>query len=133
METALKSISSTIDTAWENWPYTPITDRPYQKSNLLFAQPDNNEYGSAYREQGIYQVTLLYPLLVGPAAADARANVIRSLFPRGSSFTHGGIVVIIDRTPEITPGKNHGDRWGKADGDRWAVTIKIRWFAHVSN
>lgn len=123
LETALNGMSPALSTAFENAAFAPVSGTAYQKVNLLTAEPDNSAYGSHYIEQGIFQVTLMYPLQTGPAAAAARAELIRSTFYRGASFTSGGISVIVNKTPSISP--------GSVDGDRWMVPVKISWFAYV--
>lgn len=124
LQSAVADISGSISVAWENATFTPVNGIPYQKVNLLFAQPDNSEYGSNYTELGYLQITLMYPLLEGTIEIDERADLIKSAFQRGSSFTADGYTVVVDRTPEISGGAR--------DTDRWSVTIKIRWHANVS-
>ena len=70
------------------------------------------------------QVTLRYPLNTGPAAAAARAEAIRTAFPRGLSLTSGAVKVTVSDTPEILP--------AYIDGDRYAVPVRIRFFSHVA-
>lgn len=123
LETALKTVSSGFATAWENTNFEPKNGVPYQIVNLLFAQPDNPEYGTGYREQGIFQVTIMYPLLTGTKDSTDRADLLRNTFERGKSFSSGSVSVIIDRTPEVVAGRR--------DGDRWAVVVKIRWHADI--
>lgn len=93
-------------TAWENMSFPKHAGQvPYQRVNLLPARPSNPTFGgNHYREIGIFQVTLVYPMQQGTGDVVARAELIRSTFPRGSSFSNGGIVVNLDRTPEIWPG-----------------------------
>lgn len=89
-------------TAWENTAFAPVPRVPYQRVHLLPASPDNPTMGDKfYREQGLYQITLVYPVQIGSAAIMTRAELIRSTFPRGASFSNGGITVYIDRTPQI--------------------------------
>jgi hypothetical protein len=76
-----------------------------------------------YREQGIFQITLLYPLQAGTATAAARAQLIRTTFKRGLSMTSGTIKVKVMATPEISS--------GRVDGDRFSVPVKIRWQADI--
>jgi len=122
LETKLNAITPALATAWQNDPYTPVPGTPYQQVYLLPAKPENPTMGDAfYREQGILQVTLMYPLQVGPGTAEARADVIRTAFSRGTSMLSGSVTVIVEQTPEISA--------GRVDGDRWAVPVKIRWFA----
>ena len=122
LETALNGMSA-LATAWENVPYTPITGTAYQQVNILFAEPDNVEYGRTYRELGYMQVKLMYPLEKGSSAAMTRAELIRSTFYRGASFTNSGVTVIIDKTPEISA--------GSIEIDRYAIPVKIRFFSNV--
>lgn len=123
LETALSGMT-TLATAWENIEYAPIAGTPYQQVNILFAEPDNIEYGSNHRELGYMQVKLMYPLKNGSLTAITRAELIRSTFYRGASFTSSGVTVIIERTPEISA--------GSVEGDRWAIPVKIRFFANIN-
>ena len=108
----------------ENVPYDPVPDRPYCAAYLLVAEPGNPTLGEAYhKEQGVMQVNLQYPPLVGTLACALRAEAIRALFKRGSAFSDGGVTVQIDRTPEI-------DRGEQVDG-RWMQIVRIRWHADI--
>ena len=124
LETKLNSMTPALSTAWENVPFTPVSGTPYQAAYLLPATPANPTMGDGYyREQGIFQVTLMYPLQAGPKTAADRAELIRAAFKRGTSMTSGGITTIIERTPEIGQ--------GRVDGDRWMQIVRIRWFAGI--
>ncbi len=123
LETALNGMAA-LSTNWENAAFTPVAGTPYQQVNILFAEPDNAEYGRTYRELGYMQIRLMYPLQVGAVTAITRAELIRSTFYRGASFTASGVTVVIERTPEIGA--------GIVDGDRWALTVKIRFYANIS-
>jgi hypothetical protein len=125
LEQRLNAMSPALAAAWENATFTPQTDVPYQKVNLLRATPDNPMYGPAHVASGFLQITLMYPQSAGPAPAEARAELVRTTFPRGSSMTSGGITVTVQKTPEIGP--------GMPDGDRWALPVRIRYFANVTN
>ncbi len=125
LETALNGMSPLLITAWENAAFSPpAATTPYQQVNILFAEPENPTYGgSFYRERGILQVTLLYPLQSGPNAAEARAELIRSTFYRGANFINSGVTVTVEKTPEISP--------GIVDGGMWRVPVKIRFYANI--
>lgn len=124
LETALAAMSPALATAWENVPFTPPAAAvPYQAAYLIPAAPDNAEFGSAHFEQGIFQVSLFYPLQAGSNAAAARAEMLRALFKRGASFTSSGVTVTVDRTPEVSQ--------GTVDGDRWFLPVKIRVSAYI--
>ena len=124
LETKLKAITPVLATAWENGAYTPVPGTAYQQVYLLTATPENPTLGDAfYREHGILQITLMYPLKAGSNAATTRAELIRTAFKRGTTLTSGTVSVIIERTPEIGQ--------GRVDGDRWALPVKIRWYAGI--
>lgn len=124
LETALNAMTPALSTAWENGPFTPINGTAYQRVNLLTAEPENPSIGNTlYREIGILQITLMYPKDTGSGGANARAELIRTTFKRGNSFTKDGVKVIVERTPEVSP--------GRVDGDRWSVPVRVRWYANV--
>lgn len=123
LETALNSMSPAVSTAWENVAFTPVAGTAYQRVDVLFAEPANEEYGAGHREQGYMQVKLMYPLQVGTGTVAARAELIRTTFYRGASFTSGGVTVIVERTPEVSP--------GSVEGDRYAIPVKVRFFANI--
>ena len=123
LETALAAMTPSLATAYENAPFT-VPSGAYQRCAVLFAEPAVTEMsGTHHREQGYMQVTLCYPLGAGAGAAQARAELIRSTFYRGRTFTSGSVSVIIERHPEIIP--------GRADDDRFIVPVKIRFFANI--
>ena len=125
LEIALASITPEIATAWESVAFEPTPGIPYQAVNLLFAEPENPTMGGDFhRERGIIQITLAYPIDEGPQALEARAQLIRDAFPRAQTFTRNAITVIIEKTPEISP--------GQIDGDRRRVPVKIRFFANIT-
>ena len=125
LETALNAMSPSLATSWENQNFTPpALSTPYQVVNVLFAKPDNTAFGQPYQELGFMQVKLMYPVGAGTAAVNARAELIRSTFTRGTSFTSGGITTMILSTPEIQP--------GNAEDGRFAVVVSIPFFANIN-
>lgn len=124
LETGLNSITPALATAWENAKFTPTEGTPYQRVSLLFAEPDNIEYGSVFRQNGIMQVSLFYPLLTGTSTASTRAELLRSTFKRGNTYTSGSVKVNISNTPAI--------KQGRVDGDRWMIPVDIRFFSHIT-
>ncbi len=121
LESAVKAMTPVLDTAWENGPYTPKADVAFQKVTVAFAQPGNDEIGPAFQERGYLQIQLAYPAGVGAGDAVARADLIRATFARGTSATNAGQSVLINRTPQILPGFN--------DGDRYYLTVRVPFFA----
>lgn len=125
LETALNAMSPALGTAFENGPvYVPATGTPYQRVNLILAEPSNNENNRYHMERGFLQVTLCYPQGAGPGAAAARAELIRATFYRGASFVSGSVTVTIDRTPEIAP--------AQIVDDRYVIPVRIRFYAHIT-
>jgi hypothetical protein len=129
LEQALVAVDITISTAWENSVFIPINGIPYQVVDLLLADPENPTIGSPvvpqfYREKGIFQVTLKYPINTGPKDAYTKVQALRDAFPYRKAFTSGSMTVIVLRTPTVSP--------GRIDGDRWSVPVKIPFFANVS-
>lgn len=122
LETALNAMSPALATAWRNTPFTPTAGTPYQRVAFLYADPDNPVFGAGHQERGYMQIDLMYPMGAGPATAAARAELLRTTFARGSSFTASGTTPIIERTPSISD--------GVIEGDRWKVTVKIRFYVN---
>lgn len=124
LEAKLNAMTPALATVWQNVSYTPITGTPYQACFLLPATPSNLTLGDGfYREQGIFQISLFYPLLEGAQDAEARAQLIRTAFKRGTAMISGSVSVLVDTTPEIGQ--------GRADDDRWHVPVKIRFSAGI--
>jgi hypothetical protein len=125
LETALQAISSDIDVAWENTGYTPNPETPYLKTYLLPARPEDITIGAGYRrESGIFQVNINYPIQQGSGDALTRAELIKSAFPRGATFSSGGITVHIGETPEII---------GAFETTHYTLPVKIRYWADIFN
>lgn len=125
LEEALAGMSPALATAPENESFAPAEGTPYQRVTMLLAEPVNAEIGRAglHREEGFLQVDLKYPLNRGSGAAATRAELIRSTFYRGASFTASGVTVNIERTPEIMP--------GRVEEDRYVVPVRIRFYSHI--
>ncbi len=125
LSAALNSITPALVTALNNVAYVPpAVSVPYQAAWVLFARPDNREYGPNYREIGFMQIDLMYPLAMGDGAARVRGQLIRETFYNGVSFESDGVAVTIAGTPEIGA--------GMADGSRWKVIVKIPFFANIN-
>ena len=120
LESALDGMTPAIQTAWQNVPFIPVVGTPYQRATLLLAEPDNREFGASFQEQGFLQVDLCYPQSVGSNAVEARAELLRNTFKRGTTIGS----LMITATPEIKPAYN--------DGDRYVVPVRIRFHIYIS-
>jgi hypothetical protein len=123
VEAATTAMSPSLPTAWQNVPFTPVSGTAYQRVEWMFARPTNNEFGANYRQDAICQVTLCYPAGQGPATIETRAELMKTTFKRGNSFTSGGMTVVISDTPEVMP--------AYVDGDRFCIPVRIRVYAHL--
>ncbi|CAB4131771.1 Protein of unknown function DUF4128 [uncultured Caudovirales phage] len=124
LEVKLASVLPPLSTAWENDPFEPQADVPYQEAYLLFAKPENPTMGDGfYRQRGILQITLRYPLNAGPKDVGERAELLRETFHRGLSVVANGVRTTIDETPEV-PG-------GSIVGDRYVIVMRVRFYADL--
>lgn len=113
-------------TSFQNAIFQPVSGIPHQEVHMVPFKPDEPTQGAGYyREHGLFQVTLVYPLGVGTGALLARAEQIRSSFRRGSSFASDGVTVQIPDTPEF----------GHLDGseDSVRMPVKIYYSANIFN
>lgn len=123
LETRLNAMSPVLPTCWENTLFSPPSSA-YQLVNILPAPPDNPALGDGmYRERGLMQVTLSYPMNEGAGNALARAVAIRDWFARGSSFTSGAVTARIPSTPAIAQGYQ--------DEGRYLVPVSVEYFADI--
>jgi len=120
-EKKLALLTPTLATAYENADYKPVTGTPYQRVKLLPTLPDNSVIASDYyRELGLFEIVLFYPLNAGSGAAKSRANAIKTHFKRGTAMTEDGLIVKVNRTPNVSQGF-------KTD-DRYAIPITISYY-----
>ena len=127
LELRLKALEPALATAYENARFDPpAVTEPYQELNLLSNEPDNRALGGSYfRDQGIFQVSLMYPLMAGTKDVEERAAATRNLFPRGLVLTQDGVTITIEKTPAIGTGFR--------DRERWRVPVSVRYRAEVFN
>lgn len=112
-------------TAWQNATFKPIAGIPYQRTEMIPAIPEHASNMSSFtREQGLYQVTLLYPRDGGPNPAEGRFELIKARFPKGLNIVQDGVTVTISGTPYC--------QTATRDGDRWSVPIRIPYYANIS-
>lgn len=125
LETALAAMSPSLPTAWENADtYNPVVGTPWQEVHVMLADPRPMEMsGKLHEEPGILQIKLHYPLKAGAAAAETRAELIRSTFKHGTNFTASGVTVKISNVPSIT----------RIDEPDWfTLSVRVPFYAHVT-
>lgn len=124
LETRLAAVMPAASCAFENTTFTPAAGVTYQRSNLLPNTPDDAQIGSrVYFERGVYQVTVCAPMGSGPAACEARAQLVKDAFKRGTSLVEGAVTVIIMNAPSVSS--------AMIDGDRYCIPISMRYQCQV--
>jgi hypothetical protein len=102
LETQLNSLSSGFATAWENVPFVPSNNTPWQRVSLLPGKTENPTWGSSHRREiGIFELMLHYPKNQGVHDAYARASILLAGFARGTSLSEGNVRVLVDEHPYI--------------------------------
>lgn len=96
---------------------------PYMTSFLLPNDPDNSASGAIYCDRGLFKVHVKYPIGDLTKNATAKAEAIRAAFKRATTFTQGGVNVLITHTPTISGGFE--------DAGYWLVPVTISWQAWV--
>lgn len=112
-----------FDTAEVNVKFNPKQDTPYQRYRLIPSNVENPTYGDNFhRENGIFEVTLCYPLYQGEGAIMQKADEVKAHFKRGQSVQSNSITTTIRTTPSI----------GGAfiDGDRYCVICSIFYYSN---
>lgn len=124
LEATLRSVSGALSTVYEGETPTFTIDpaTPYQRADTLFGEPLVDELTANRREEGYYQIRLLYPAGVSAGAPLTRAEAIRAAFKRGTSAMSGGVTVHFQNS-ELGAKRTEGD-W-----DIWPV--RVRFYAHL--
>jgi hypothetical protein len=124
LETKFVEVSGDLPTEFENGELPDNELTAEQEVYLLFAEPDNPTMGDGhYRQSGIMQITLRYPLNEGSEPAALRAELLRLAFHRGLSVSADGVTTHVHKTPEIGEGR-------KVNG-KWVVVVKVRFYADI--
>jgi hypothetical protein len=113
LETKLATLTPKVSTQFENVTFTPVTNVPYQSVYLLMNSPEDTTVADSvmYREKGIFQITLRYPLGNGTVAIMTQAEKIRTAFKIGTILTKDNRRVLCDKTPDIRVLPNEVDRF----------------------
>jgi len=123
LETAVDSITPSIETVWENTPFIPTEGVEYQMVFLKRTIENPTRGSDHYRDEGFVQVDLMYPLERGTIFSELRTELILDKFKRGSVFAKDGINVHIDKTLELTA--------SFPEDDRFRTVIRIEYHADI--
>jgi hypothetical protein len=124
LEVRLAAMMPVLETAFENREFKPTPGVPYQRVEIVRAQPENPTFDSFKRMLGFMQVTMMYPPNKGPGVAEARAQALSDHFPRKLNLTAGSVIVTISATAQIMGGFQ--------DEDRWAVPVRVPYYANLT-
>lgn len=101
VERRLNTLTPSVPIAYENVSFIPPTGM-YLRTQLTIQNPEDPVYGTGYyRERITFQVFVCEELNKGTVSAQAKAEAIRTLFTKGTSFTEDDYVVHILRTPQV--------------------------------
>jgi hypothetical protein len=126
IEKKLALLTPALSTAYENLTFTPVANVPYQRVNLLLADPEDLVKGRGLTKlQGIAQITLFYPQGNGTKDAGERAELVKAHFKPLQTLLEGSTEVQITDTARIAT--------GYPDGDRYVVPISIPWYCYITN
>lgn len=123
-EKHLATLPDVLPTAYENAQFFPVVGQPYQRVHWLTAEPENPTLGDGfYRERGLMQISLMYPLGSGTGEANIMAAALQDHFRLGFSATESGIIAQVGKTPAIAKGFA-SDGW-------WVIPVSVSYFANV--
>jgi len=125
LESHLIDLDPAFSTAFENTNFRPKTGVPYQIPYLIMGDPQSKILGDGYyREVGIFQVTIRYPLGNGSADASNKAEAIRKAFMRGTVISKNGIDVVITTVPSISL---------RTEPDSFTAIVKVTFYSENFN
>lgn len=129
LEERLATLAPSLPSAFENVTYQRSQGVAFQEITLIPAGVEDPVFGTPggaglKREVGLMQIKLHYPEAEGSGAATARAEAVRSHYPRGLTLTQGNVRLMIVRSPTIGP--------GRPDGGFWALPVSVYYSADVT-
>lgn len=109
-ERKLSTLSPALPTAYEGIKFIPPAGM-YLRTQFSIQRPDDPVIGDKYyRERISLQVFVVDILNTGTANAYAKADEIRTLFEKGSTFQEQGTNIYVLSTPQITGAAVASDR-----------------------
>lgn len=121
----LAALTLSIDTVHEGEPYTPSDDTPYLRIEFIPGETPlvGQEAGvnAPIREQGLLQMTPLYPVKQGPGPLKQVVGTLMAAFKWRQTVPADGFVVRIDRCSRGQLVSDAG--WN-------SLPVIVRWSAH---
>lgn len=101
VERRLNTLTPSVPIAYENVSFIPPTGM-YLRTQFTIQNPEDPVYRTGYyREQITFQVFVCEELNKGTTTAQAKAESIRTLFTKGTSFTEDDYRIHVLQTPQI--------------------------------
>ena len=117
------SQGDTIDIAWRGVPYTPVQGMPYLVPSMTARTVAAQGAGAngTRLHSGVYQITVNHAVGSGLGDANATADALIALFPRGANLTTADGRAIVIEMSEARPDLQQ---------DAWLlVPVLVRWWS----
>jgi len=111
VERKLSQVAGSVPTAHEGVEFVPPVNAMYQRTQLVFNDPDDPSFPIGYHRENLqFQVFICDIRGKGTSAALARAELLRTTFHKGWSTTEGNTLIRSLSTPKIASVFNTNDR-----------------------
>jgi hypothetical protein len=102
VERKLSQVAGSVPTAHEGVEFTPPVNAMYQRTQLVFKDPDDPSFPIGYHRENLqFQIFICDIKGKGTAAALTRAELLRTTFHKGWSTTEGNVLIRSLETPKI--------------------------------
>jgi sporulation-control protein spo0M len=103
--------SPAIPVSWQNVPFTPPTGRYLQAFVLPARTVSETLDGTHRRYTGLFQVSIVMPIDVGPGDAEAIVASLDALYPLSTPITVGALRVYMTEPMSPAPALQRADRY----------------------
>ena len=104
--------SPALRVTYENVPFSPASGETYLAAYMLPANTATEDLEGTHRGyRGVFQVSIIAPINVGPGAADGIAAELDALFPVNGRYTSGGVTVQIVSAASVAVAIPDPDRY----------------------
>jgi hypothetical protein len=100
LETKLNTLATAnaIPVAWENRVYVPVDGLTYLRSFFLPGETQSGDLGRLHRKYvGVYQVSIVAGIAVGPGGAENVATLLAAAFPPATPIVRSGVTIYVIR------------------------------------
>jgi hypothetical protein len=102
VERKLSQVAGSVPTAHEGVEFVPPVNAMYQRTQLVFKDPDDPSFPIGYHRENLqFQIFICDIKGKGTATALTRAELLRTTFHKGWSTTEGNVLIRSLETPKI--------------------------------